>query len=273
MNILEEIIQSKYKEVQERKISSPISELEKSTYFTRPTFSLKESVLREDKSGIIAEIKRRSPSKGDINTTVSVAQTSVGYAAAGASALSILTDKKYFGGSSEDLTLARSLNTCPILRKDFVVDEYQIIEAKSIGADAILLIAAALTPKEVKTLTTFAHSLRLEVLLEVHNEAELIDNENVSVDLLGVNNRDLKSFKTDIGISKRLASLISNDRVKVSESGIESPDTILELENYGYIGFLMGQNFMQEKSPELACKNFVSDLNALRSKEKLKINK
>ncbi len=266
MNILEEIIQYKKVEVAERKSLYPVKLLEQSIYFQSQVVSLKKYVQREDKSGIIAEIKRKSPSKGDINPYVSVERTSIGYMQAGASALSILTDKKFFGGTNEDLMLARKFNFCPILRKDFVVDEYQIIEAKSIGADAILLIAAALDPKEISTLARFARSLQLEILLEVHNEKELQDNLEAEVDLMGVNNRDLKSFVTDIGISKRLAEMIPNHVVKVSESGIEKTETIIELKKYSYQGFLMGQNFMQHSRPEKACKEFIDELKRLEGK-------
>lgn len=261
MNILDEIIQHKRLEVEERRGLYPVKLLEQSIYFQSPVVSLKKYVQREDKSGIIAEIKRKSPSKGDINPYVSVERTSIGYMQAGASALSILTDKKFFGGANEDLMLARKFNFCPILRKDFVVDQYQIIEAKSIGADAILLIAAALDPKEISSLAKFARSLQLEILLEVHNEKELQDNLDAEVDLIGVNNRDLKSFITDIAISKRLAGMIPDHVVKVSESGIENTETILELKKYGYQGFLMGQNFMQHSRPEKACKDFIDELN------------
>ena len=266
MNILEEIIQHKKVEVAETKSLYPVKLLEQSIYFQSPVVSLKKYVQRADKSGIIAEIKRKSPSKGDINPYVSVERTSIGYMQAGASALSILTDKKFFGGTNEDLMLARKFNFCPILRKDFVVDEYQIIEAKSIGADAILLIAASLDPKEISTLAKFARSLQLEILLEVHNEKELQDNLEAQVDLMGVNNRDLKTFVTDIGISKRLAEVIPNHVVKVSESGIEKTETIIELKKYGYQGFLMGQNFMQHSRPEKACKEFIDELKRLEGK-------
>jgi len=261
MNILEEIIQYKRIEVAERKSLYPVKLLEQSIYFQSPVVSLKKYVQREDKSGIIAEIKRKSPSKGDINPYVSVERTSIGYMQAGASALSILTDKKFFGGSSEDLTVARKFNFCPILRKDFIVDEYQIIEAKSIGADAILLIAAALDPTEISVLARFARSLQLEILMEVHNKKELQDNLEAEVDLIGVNNRDLKSFVMDINISKQLAEFIPDSVVKVSESGIENTDTIIELKKYGYQGFLMGQNFMQHNRPEVACREFIDELN------------
>jgi indole-3-glycerol phosphate synthase len=266
MDILQEIIASKYKEVEERKALYPIKLLEKSIYFEGPTVSLKKYITRPDKSGIIAEIKRKSPSKGVINPYVSVERTSIGYMQAGASALSILTDSKYFGGSSEDLITARKFNFCPILRKDFTVDEYQIIEAKSIGADAILLIAAALDPARLKQLASTAHALNLEVLLEVHNREELDANLNAGADLIGVNNRNLKTFVTDINLSTSLASFIPNDFVKVSESGIENPQTIIELKKQGYNGFLMGQNFMQHSRPEEACQKFITELKKLERK-------
>lgn len=266
MNILEEIVGHKRNEVAERKSLYPVKLLEQSIYFQSPVVSLKKYVQREDKSGIIAEIKRKSPSRGDINPYVSVERTSIGYMQAGASALSILTDKKFFGGSNEDLTLARKFNFCPILRKDFAVDEYQILEAKSIGADAILLIAAALDPNEISRLARFARSLHLEILLEVHNEKELQDNLEAEVDLIGVNNRDLKTFVTDINISRQLATMIPDTVVKVSESGIENTETIIDLKKYGYQGFLMGQNFMQHSRPEKACKEFIDELNRLEGK-------
>ncbi len=263
MNILDEILAHKRKEVDERKSLYPVKLLEQSIYFKTQPVSLRKYIQREDKSGIIAEIKRMSPSKGVINSYVSIEKTSIGYMQAGASAISVLTDKKFFGGSNEDLTTARKFNFCPILRKDFTIDEYQIVEAKSIGADVILLIAAALEPSSVKALTTFAHSLGLEVLLEVHNKEELQATLDAGADLIGVNNRDLKTFQLSIEISKSLAPLIPKDVVKVSESGIESPKTILELKEYGYEGFLMGQNFMQHSSPEKACKEFIDELNLL----------
>ena len=260
MNILDQIIEHKHKEVSERKELYPIKFLEQSIFFGSQPVSLKKYIQREDKSGIIAEIKRKSPSKGMINPHVSVERTSIGYMQAGASALSVLTDKNFFGGSNEDLTTARKYNFCPILRKDFTIDEYQIVEAKSIGADAILLIAAALDRAKMKTLAAFAHTFGLEVLLEVHNEAELKESVDAGADLIGVNNRDLKTFQLSIEVSKRLADQIPSSVVKVSESGIESVQAILDLKGYGYQGFLMGQNFMQHSRPEAACKEFIDDL-------------
>jgi indole-3-glycerol phosphate synthase len=267
MNILDTIIEHKRKEVAERKELYPVKFLEQSIYFGTTPVSMKKYIQREDLSGIIAEIKRKSPSKGVINAYISVERTSIGYMQAGASALSVLTDKQFFGGSNDDLTIARKYNFCPILRKDFTIDEYQIVEAKSIGADAILLIAAVLDPVQLKSLASFAHKFGLEVLLEVHNEEELKKSLDAGADLIGVNNRDLKTFQLSIEVSKRLANAIPSDVVKVSESGIESVEAILDLKTYGYEGFLMGQNFMQHSRPEAAAMEFISDL---RKSEKAK---
>jgi indole-3-glycerol phosphate synthase len=266
MDILETIIARKTLEVAEAKEMFPVKLLEQSIFFGSPTVSLKKYVQREDKTGIIAEFKRKSPSKGVINAYASVERTSLGYMQAGASALSILTDKHFFGGSNEDLKTARKYNFCPILRKDFTIDEYQIIEAKSIGADAILLIAAVLSPENIYSLVQFAHSLQLEVLLEVHNEQELKSNLNSGADLIGVNNRNLKTFEVTIDTSKKLSELIPTEIVSVSESGISDPATILELRKFGYRGFLIGENFMKHSRPEEEAKRFTS---ALRKQEQL----
>ncbi|MBX2900815.1 MAG: indole-3-glycerol phosphate synthase TrpC [Cyclobacteriaceae bacterium] len=263
MDILTEIIATKHKEVAERKALYPVKLLEKSIFFEGPTVSLKKYVTRPDKSGIIAEIKRKSPSRGIINRHVSVERTSIGYMQAGASAISVLTDSDYFGGSNEDLITARKFNFCPILRKDFTVDEYQLLEAKSIGADAILLIAAALEPARLKQLAKVAHSLNLEVLLEVHSREELEANLEAGADLIGVNNRNLKTFSTNINLSAELAAFIPKEFVKVSESGIEKAAVVLELKKLGYQGFLMGQNFMQHSRPEQACTEFINELKKL----------
>lgn len=260
MNILDQVIEHKRKEVEERKALWPTRILEKGILFERKTHSLKKALLRSDQAGIIAEFKRQSPSKGIINKDSSIEQVTIGYTQAGASALSILTDLKFFGGSSEDLTIARKHNACPILRKDFVINEYQIIEAKSIGADVILLIAAALTSEEVKNFTNFAHALGLEVLLEIHNEQEFLNNAQANIDLIGVNNRNLKTFEVSMETSKRLSSLIPDVMVKVSESGIDDPKSILELRKFGFKGFLIGQAFMQQANPEKACEEFMNEL-------------
>ncbi|WP_299822185.1 indole-3-glycerol phosphate synthase TrpC [uncultured Pontibacter sp.] len=263
MNILDQIIANKYKEVAERKELYPVKLLEKSLYFETPCISLERYLLRPDKSGIIAEIKRRSPSKGDINPYVSVEKTSIGYMQAGASALSVLTDGPYFGGKNEDLTTARKFNYCPILRKDFTMDEYQIVEAKSIGADAILLIAAALEPARLKNLAAFARSLGLEVLLEVHHLEELQQTLCDEVTVVGVNNRNLKDFVTDINTSLELASHIPKGITKISESGISKPETLCILREAGYNGFLIGETFMQNSRPGQAAAAFIKEFRQL----------
>lgn len=263
MNILNKIIEHKYKEVEERKSLFPIKLLEQSIHFPVQPVSMKHYLQREDKSGVIAEIKRKSPSKGVINNNVSVERISIGYMQAGASGLSILTDKTYFGGDNEDLLLARTYNFCPILRKDFIVDEYQIIEAKAIGADVILLIAAALKPNRITELAQFAKSLKLEVLLEVHSLDELHVSNLNHIDLVGVNNRNLQTFEVDIQTSKTLASHIPNEFVKISESGLSTPKTIIELKEYGFKGFLIGESFMKTSRPEEACAHFIEQLGKL----------
>lgn len=260
MGILDEIVAHKRTEVASAKELYPIKLLERSAYFETEPVSLKKYLLRPDKVGIIAEIKRRSPSKGVLNAHISVEALSIGYMQAGASALSVLTDKKYFGGSNEDLAIARKFNYCPILRKDFIVDEYQIVEAKSIGADAILLIAAVLSADEMKQLATAAKKLRLEVLAEVHGKEELEKIPYELVDVLGVNNRDLKTFKTDVSTSLKLAASIPNQVLKVSESGISDADTIRGLKKAGFTGFLIGETFMKTSRPERACAKLVEEI-------------
>lgn len=260
MDILSEIVAQKRKEVADQKELYPTKLLEKSIYYEGKPASLRKYLARGDKSGIIAEIKRKSPSKGDINKHVSVERTSIGYMQAGASGLSILTDKQFFGGSIEDLKVARSFNFCPILRKDFMIDEYQVVEAKSIGADVILLIAAILGKEEIEKLGGLARSLGMEVLLEVHNEEELNSSITDSVDLVGVNNRNLKTFETSVEVAKSLADRIPDDFVKVAESGLSSPETVTELKGYGYSGFLIGETFMKSGRPERAAKEFISQM-------------
>jgi indole-3-glycerol phosphate synthase len=257
--ILEKIIEHKKFEIAERRELVPVKKLEQSPHFNAPTVSLVRYLRRPDKMGIIAEIKRKSPSKGDINPYISVEKLSIGYMQAGASALSILTDTEFFGGSNEDLITARKFNYCPILRKDFVIDEYQIVEARSIGADAILLIAAVLDAKQIKNLAAFAASLGLEVLLEVHEQAEIPDDfENISI--LGVNNRDLRDFSVDVNRSFEIAEKLPEDLTKISESGLNDAATILELKKSGFSGFLIGEAFMRTSQPEIACAELIGKL-------------
>lgn len=258
--ILDDIIAYKKTEVAERQSLYPAKLLEQSPYFDTPTVSLRQYLQRPDLHGIIAEIKRKSPSQGDINPYVSIEKVSIGYMQAGASALSILTDERSFGGKNEDLTLARRMNYCPILRKDFTIDEYQVIEARSIGADAILLIAACLSPETIERLSTFAHELGLEVLLEVHDQAELERSLCDSVDLVGVNNRNLHDFSVDINTSLQLSELIPDRFVKIAESGLSDPAEVRKLRQAGFQGFLMGQRFMETAQPEKACARFIEQL-------------
>ncbi len=264
MNILDEIAAFKKEEVKERKSLFPEKLLEQSIYFQTKPVSLKKYLGREDKSGIIAEIKKRSPSAGDINPYASLERISIGYMQAGASGLSVLTDKKYFNGKNEDLTTARNFNFCPIIRKDFIIDDYQIVEAKSIGADVILLIASMLSKHECEHLAKKAKSLGLEVLLEIHTKNE-IDYLNDWIDIVGVNNRDLKTFKTDVETSKKLADLVPANVTKISESGISNPQIIIELKKFGYSGFLIGEYFMKHGRPEKICKNLIDNINHLES--------
>lgn len=258
MNILDKIIAHKANEVAERKSLVPVKLLEKSIFFNSDVVSMKSYITRTDKTGIIAEFKRKSPSKGLINGSAPVEATTIGYMQAGASALSILTDQEFFGGKNEDLSIARKYNFCPILRKDFIIDEYQLVEAKSIGADCILLIAAALAPERLKSLAAFAKSLGLEVLMEVHDGNELQSNLNEHLDLVGVNNRSLKTFEVSLDTSYSLVDAIPNEFVKISESGISAPETLVELKKAGFDGFLIGENFMKTSRPEQAALNFMN---------------
>ena len=262
MSILQEIAAFKRKEVNENKSLFPVKLLERSIYFATPTVSLKKYLLKKNKTGIIAEFKRKSPSKGSINPYASVETTTLGYMQAGASALSILTDKEYFGGSSQDLTEARKFNYCPILRKDFIIDEYQVIEAKSIGADAILLIGAILTKLQVKELTALAASLGLEVLFEIHDETD-IEKMDPAIIHAGVNNRDLNSFSVDTDHALKLAEKLPAHVLKIAESGISKPEQVINYRQHGFDGFLIGEHFMKESRPGLACKRFTKQLNAL----------
>lgn len=259
MNILETIIAKKKLEVEERKKNKSIAELEHGPFYKNKVLDFKKYLSRDDKTGIIAEFKRRSPSKGIINNISTVTEVTTAYAKYGASGISILTDEDFFGGSLNDL-LEATINEVPLLRKDFIIDEYQLVESKAFGAEVILLIAACLTIQEVKSLAAFAKDIGLNVLLEVHNEKEL---EHIcdDVDVVGVNNRDLKTFSVDINRSIELSKKIPADKIKISESGIDDVATIRLLHQHGFKGFLMGEKFMKEKDPGVAFKNFVEELN------------
>ncbi|MBC9912310.1 indole-3-glycerol phosphate synthase TrpC [Chitinophaga varians] len=264
-NILAEIVAHKQVEVAARKLQRSAAELQQTSVFDREPLSLRSFLQNPDKTGIIAEFKRRSPSKGLINGEVTVQQVTTAYTRYGASGLSVLTDEKYFGGSSDDLQQARSFNQIPILRKDFVIDEYQILEAKAIGADVILLIAECLDAAQVAHLSQFAHNLGLEVLLEVHSEAQL-EKVTDHTHLVGVNNRDLITFQVDFNRSCELAPKIPADKIKVAESGINDPAAIVTLKAAGFQGFLIGEHFMKQEDPARAFENFVQTLNDLQAK-------
>ena len=260
MNILDKITADKRTEVALRKSLIPISQLEQSVLFERPTVSLAEK-LRTSNTGIIAEHKRRSPSKSVINHNLNVNDVAKGYEDAGVCGMSVLTDGKYFGGSLDDLLLARASCNLPLLRKEFIIDEYQLLEAKAYGADVILLIAAILTRDEIKQFSEFAKSLNLDVLLEVHSEEELNKSIMPSLDMLGVNNRNLKTFDVSLDTSKSLSALIPDDFVKVSESGISNIEAIKSLQPFGYQGFLIGENFMKTDNAGESAKTFIEQLN------------
>ncbi len=263
MKILQDILSEKRKEIAELKSLYPLKLLERTIYFSARPVSLRQYLQRPDKVGIIAEVKRKSPSAGILHSSVDIEEVSIGYMQAGASALSILTDTPFFGGSKKDLTVARTYNFCPILRKDFIIDPYQITETKSIGADVVLLIAAILTPEEVKSFTTLAHEMQMEVLLEVHNAAEFQKYYTPEIDIVGVNNRNLDTLGIDVNTSLQLIDIIPSEVLKVSESGISSPQTVANLKAAGYNGFLIGEHFMKQSEPHLACGEFIHEVKRL----------
>ena len=262
MNILDKIVKDKLKEVTAKKELVSVKAYEQLPNFEIETRSLAKNLM-QSKTGIIAEFKRKSPSKSIINNSANIMDVAMGYENAGVCGMSILTDEIYFGGTTDDLLNARSSCSLPLLRKEFIIDENQIIEAKGIGADAILLIAAILTKAQIKQFSELAKSLKLDVLLEVHNEEELQKSIMPSLDMIGVNNRNLKTFEVDLMTSKQLSEKIPNDFVKVSESGISSVQAIKQLQPYGYRGFLIGENFMKTDNPGASAMTFIKDLAGL----------
>lgn len=257
MNILDKIIQRKKEEVSISKSQVSVQELKDSAFFKRKNFSLKENI--KSKSGIIAEFKRQSPSKGIINDKISPLEVVSAYEDFGASGISILTDKDFFGGNFEDIINVRNSINIPILRKDFMIDEYQFYEAKSIGADVILLIAACLSPQQVQELTQLSHELGLEVLLEIHTEEEL-KHFNQKIDLVGINNRNLKDFKVDLQHSVNLKNQLPKEVLSVAESGIYNIEDFNFLKEKGFDGFLMGEYFMKNKNPSKKFEEFISNV-------------
>jgi len=260
MNILDQIVARKKEEVALAKQQVSAAKLVASANFDRIPFVFRDFLLDPKRSGIISEFKRQSPSKGLINGTADVITVTNAYQEAGASALSILTDTDFFGGRAKDLIRARASNEIPILRKDFMIDEYQILEAKAWGADLILLIASILTPQEIAAFGKLAQSLGLSVLLEVHNLQELEKSICPHVDAIGVNNRNLGDFTVNIQTSFELVDKIPNEFLKISESAIDNPAVIKQLKAVGYQGFLIGENFMKTQDPGLAIREFVKQL-------------
>lgn len=259
MNILDQIVADKEIEVELRKKLIPIEQLEQSVLFDKAPISLVQN-LKSSSSGIIAEFKRCSPSKSIINQDLNIYDVAKGYEKAGVCGMSVLTDGKYFGGSLDDLLTARASCKLPLLRKEFVIDPYQIIEAKAYGANVILLIAAILSKEELKAYTKLAQSLELEVLMEVHDETELKKALFKGVNMIGVNNRNLKTFEVSLETSKKLSALIPDDFVKVSESGISDAEAIRVLRSYGYQGFLIGENFMKTDNAGESAQLFIQEL-------------
>lgn len=257
-DILDEIIAHKRREIALQKSEETIEKIIQNTVIDTPLLSMREC-LAQSQSGIIAEFKRRSPSKGFIKQDADASIIPNKYEKAGATAISILTDTHFFGGNMTDIITARKNVSIPILRKDFIIDEYQLFQTKRIGANAVLLIAAAISQVECKRLTYIAHELGLEVLLEIHSEQEL-DYVSDEIDMIGVNNRNLGTFHTDVQNSFRLAQLLPKNKLLVSESGIASPDTVKLLREAGFRGFLIGENFMKNANPATELNQFIQAL-------------
>ena len=259
-NILENIVKERKRTIKKLKRIVSEGHWAMMPLFQKECFSLKTALLDKYNSGIIAEFKRASPSKGIINDEVDVLDVVLDYQLNGATGLSILTEPVFFEGNNDDiLGVAKSL-IIPVLRKDFMVDEYQLVETKALGADVVLLIAAILTKLETQRFSKLAHELGMEVLLEIHNEMEL-DWISGEIDIVGVNNRDLKTFTVDVNRSIELSEKIPGDKIKISESGIDDIATIRLLRQHGFNGFLIGERFMKEKDPGQAFKNFTEKLN------------
>jgi indole-3-glycerol phosphate synthase len=256
MSILQRIVEQKRIEIALAKQTAPVEILAESPFYNRDTISLKSRLMDTTSTGIIAEFKRHSPSKLWINQHADPVEVVSSYAAAGVAGASVLTDEQFFKGSLEDLRKVRQAVNIPLLRKDFMLDPYQMHEAKANGADVILLIAAILTPCEVSSLTDVAHQLGLEVLLELHGEGE-IGHVNDEVDMVGINNRNLNTFEVDVEQTLRMADKLGVKFVKVAESGISSPKTISYFRSHGFRGFLIGETFMKEMNPGKACEKFI----------------
>ena len=259
MKILEKIVADKKNEIDILSSKVPISALEDNHFFSRQCLSLKDSILRSS-TGIICEFKRRSPSNNNINYKSTISEVVRGYQKAGAAGLSILTNKKYFDGDIDDIIEIRNISKIPILRKEFIISEYQVIEAKSIGADAILLIATILSKEEILKFSSLAKKLGLEVLVEVHSCEELEKISGNDIDIIGVNNRNLDTLEIDLNNSIELFKMIPDDYIKISESGISKVESIIKLKEIGYQGFLIGENFMKTNDPMVSAYDFIKSV-------------
>jgi len=264
MNILEKIADHQRHLVTAKKKTHPINELEKTVFFEKKCRSLSSFVSNEKGSGLIAEFKRASPSNKNINPSANSLEICPGYDLNGASALSVLTNEEFFSGRNSDIEIVSGAVKIPILRKEFIVDEYQIIESKAIGADAILLILSLLTKEEIKSFTQLAHKLGLEVLAEIHEKEDLVE-VGLNANLLGVNSRSLKLMKILPDHHEKMFDELKIKKTLIAESGIKSAKKAYELHKVGYNGFLVGSLFMEQKDPINACKYFVRQLEEFKS--------
>ena len=264
MNILQKIVRAKKSEIALLKNHCPEQILERSPLYKREPVSLKRALEEPNQEGIIAEFKRRSPSRGWINQGADPVEIGLGYLQAGVTALSILTDHQYFGGNAEDFIALRKSAICPLLRKDFILDEYQVVESKSMGADVILLIAAILTPEKTVRLAQLAANLGMETLLEIHAREEL-SHYHSSISMVGVNSRNLDNFSVNLHTALQLIPDLPENCIAIAESGIRNPKEIIRLRNAGYKGFLIGESFMHTGNPEIACKRMIQNLKQFKS--------
>lgn len=256
MDILKNILKNKYLEVQKHKKLYPISELEKSKFFSKKCFSISENINKKKGFGIIAEFKRQSPSLGIINKKFDIKKISIEYENAGVSGISVLTDEKYFSSNFNDLLIVRNNTSVPIIKKDFIIDEYQIFSAKSMGADAILLISEILSKKEIERFTYISQNIGMEVIMEIHNE-DSIKKINDNINIIGINNRDLKTFKVNKEHSSIIYPKIPKNFLKISESGLYEANDIIHLKNIGFNGFLIGEMFIKNSNPGNICKKLI----------------
>jgi len=258
MNILDQIAAVKREEVKRQKDNRPLGLLERSKLFRLPRPSFRDALAKK-KLPVIAEFKRQSPSRGVINSSASIRKIAPGYQEAGMAAISVLTDLQFFGGSSSDIETAAGLVDLPLLRKDFIIDEYQVVEARSTGASAILLIAALLSRQEADYLSLLAASLGMDVLFEIHDHEDL---EKISdrMNIIGVNNRNLKTFEVSIRNSEDLLRFLPEQCIRVAESGISGVDDVIRLYEAGYNAFLIGEYFMKHEKPELAASLFMEEI-------------